>query len=219
MGTPAYISPEQAQGQTVDRRSDIYSLGIILYEMVTGSVPYIAETPLAVLLKHISDPLPPPSLVKPDVPLSIEQVILKALAKDPRDRFGTVDEFLTAWKRALEQKETVRREPEITIPPIPAQLAQRKPAPVTRTTSKAIRPAGWIVGCLAALCLVFSVGGVAVLALNLPIFSPSPVTETPLPPTPTVTLVPPTARLNTRSRPCACAILRKIMWPGARRMI
>jgi serine/threonine protein kinase len=102
MGTPAYISPEQAQGQTVDRRSDIYSLGIILYEMVTGSVPYTAETPLAVLFKHISDPLPPPSLVKPDVPASIEKVLLKALAKHPQDRFATVDEFVTAWKRALE---------------------------------------------------------------------------------------------------------------------
>src|SRR5918996_4464135 len=101
MGTPAYISPEQAQGQPVDQRSDIYSLGIILYEMVTGSVPYTAETPLAVLFKHISDPLPPPSLVKPDVPASIEQVILKALAKEPKDRFDTAAEFLAAWKRAL----------------------------------------------------------------------------------------------------------------------
>jgi serine/threonine-protein kinase len=80
MGTPAYISPEQAQGHPVDQRSDIYSLGIILYEMVTGSVPFIAETPLAVLFKHISDPLPPPSLVKPDIPRTIEQVILKAMA-------------------------------------------------------------------------------------------------------------------------------------------
>src|SRR5687767_12201940 len=89
MGTPAYISPEQAQGHTVDQRSDIYSLGIILYEMVTGSVPFTAETPLAVLFKHISDPLPPPSLIKPDIRPAVEKVILKALAKDPRDRFST----------------------------------------------------------------------------------------------------------------------------------
>src|SRR5215208_4487715 len=112
MGTPAYISPEQAQGQPVDQRSDIYSLGIILYEMVTGSVPFTAETPLAVLFKHISDPLPPPSLVKPDIPPIIEQVILKALAKDPRDRFGTAAEFTAAWKHALESKETAQRPPE-----------------------------------------------------------------------------------------------------------
>lgn len=194
MGTPAYISPEQAQGQTVDRRSDIYSLGIILYEMVTGSVPFVAETPLAVLFKHISDPLPPPSLVRPDVPPSIEQVLLKALAKDPRDRFATVDEFIAAWKRALEQKDTVRSSSEATLPPVSAAVPSTspKPAPATRAASKAGRPTGLIVGCLAALCLVFSIGGVAVLALNLPIFSPSPATETPLPPPPTMTPIPPT---------------------------
>jgi serine/threonine protein kinase len=197
MGTPAYISPEQAQSHAVDQRSDIYSLGIILYEMVTGSVPFVAETPLAVLFKHISDPLPPPSLVKPDVPPSIERVILKALEKDPKNRFETAAEFVAAWKRALEEKETVQHAPETTLPPTTqpsaSNQAQRKAAPVTRTRSIAGRPTGWIIGCLAALCLAFSVGGVAMLAWNLPIFSPGPVTETPLPPTPTVAPIPPTA--------------------------
>src|SRR5512138_1088612 len=97
MGTPAYISPEQAQAHPVDQRSDIYSLGIILYEMVTGRVPFIAETPLAVLLKHVGDRLPPPSSVKPDIPEAIEHVVLKALAKHPGDRYATVAEFLAAW--------------------------------------------------------------------------------------------------------------------------
>src|SRR5512143_99148 len=99
MGTPAYISPEQAKALPVDQRSDIYSLGIILYEMVTGRVPYVADTPLAVILKQISDPLPLPSAVKADIPESIERVILKALAKEPADRYSTVAEFLAAWKR------------------------------------------------------------------------------------------------------------------------
>src|SRR5512147_2330826 len=71
LGTPAYISPEQAKAMPVDRRSDIYSLGIILYEMVTGRVPFVADTPLAVILKQISDPLPPPSAVKPDISAAI----------------------------------------------------------------------------------------------------------------------------------------------------
>src|ERR1041385_3866596 len=75
MGTPAYISPEQAQAKPVDQRSDIYSLGIILYEMATGSVPYTADTPLAVIFKHVRDPLPLPSSVKPDILPSIEKVI------------------------------------------------------------------------------------------------------------------------------------------------
>src|SRR6185436_454426 len=104
MGTPAYISPEQAQAQKVDQRSDIYSLGIILYEMVTGRVPYTADTPLAVILKHVTHPLPLPSSVKPDIPETIERVLLKALAKNPDDRFANVNDFLSAWKLALDVK-------------------------------------------------------------------------------------------------------------------
>jgi len=179
MGTPAYISPEQAQGQPVDQRSDIYSLGIILYEMVTGSVPYVAETPLAVIFKHISDPLPPPSLVKPDIPRPIEQVILKALAKDPRDRFATAAEFVTAWKRALETREQVAR--MVTVPPV-------SPTASTKTTSRSGMPTVWIVGCLVAACALFGLGGVALMASNLR----SPSTPSALPPSQTVISIPPT---------------------------
>lgn len=179
MGTPAYISPEQAQGQTVDQRSDIYSLGIILYEMVTGSVPYVAETPLAVIFKHISDPLPPPSLVKPDIPRPIEQVILKALAKDPRDRFATSAEFVTAWKRALETREQVAR--MVTVPPV-------SPTASTKTTSRFGMPTVWIVGCLVGICALFGLGGVALMASNLR----SAPTPSALPPSQTVISIPPT---------------------------
>src|SRR5690242_4483092 len=141
MGTPAYISPEQAQGNDVDQRSDIYSLGIILYEMVTGRVPFVADTPLAVLFKHISDPLPPPSLVKPDIAPVIEQVLLKALAKDPRDRFATAAEFVAAWERALRDRETVQRPPDAaTLPPAgtaSGAQTQKKAAPATKPAAKA----------------------------------------------------------------------------------
>ena len=198
MGTPAYISPEQAQGQDVDQRSDIYSLGIILYEMVTGGVPFVADTPLAVLFKHISDPLPLPSKVKPDISPSIEKVILKALAKNPKDRFSSAEEFVTAWKRALEETETVRQAPETTSTPtrytVPPNQAQPKPAPVKQAASKSGIPAGWIVGCLAGACLLFSVAGVAVLGANWRNMSfLNPATSTPLPfPTETASPIPPT---------------------------
>lgn len=170
MGTPAYISPEQAQAGTVDQRSDIYSLGIILYEMVTGRVPFAADTPLAIILKHISDPLPLPSLIKSDIPASIEQVILKALAKDPKDRFATAAEFLSAWKHALEEKETVHRPPEpISVPASRATTT----VPVTNALPKAGKSMGWVAGCLAGACLLLSVGGIFLVALNWQNLSPN----------------------------------------------
>ncbi|MBM2850281.1 MAG: Protein kinase protein, partial [Anaerolineales bacterium] len=101
LGTPAYMSPEQGQGVKVDHRSDIYSLGVILYEMVTGHVPFEAETPMAVVIKHITDPLPLPRTVKPDVPEPIERVILRALAKDPAHRYQTAGEFVQALAVAV----------------------------------------------------------------------------------------------------------------------
>jgi serine/threonine protein kinase len=199
MGTPAYISPEQAQSQPVDQRADIYSLGIILYEMVTGSVPFVADTPLAVLFKHISDPLPLPSRVKPDIPPSIEQVILKALAKDPKDRFSTADEFVTAWKHALEETEVVRRAPETTSTPtrstVPADPTQRKPAPVKPAVPKSGMPTGWIIGCLVGACLLFSVAGVAVLGANwrnMPFLNPRATDTAVALPTETASSIPAT---------------------------
>ena len=204
MGTPAYISPEQAQANPVDERSDIYSLGIILYEMVTGSVPFVAETPLAVLFKHISDPLPPPSQIKPDVPPAIEQVILKALAKNPQDRFATANDFVAAWKRALAEaeKETVRPVPQ-TAPASTAAVApsaQQKVISPPKAATRSKMPALWIAGCLVAACALFSLGGIVLLASNWQGSStPTAITNTPrptdIPPTvveasPTVATVP-----------------------------
>ena len=192
MGTPAYISPEQAQAQPVDQRSDIYSLGIILYEMVTGRVPFVADTPLAIIFKHVSDPLPLPSSIKPDIPASIEQVILKALAKDPRDRFSTAAEFAAAWKRALEEKDPALHASEISSAP----ASRATTAPVTRAAPRSRRPTGWVIGCLAGACLLLSVAGVFLLALNWQnLTSTDPATDVPtqIPtntPLPTETIIP-----------------------------
>jgi len=101
VGTPAYMAPEQGQGLKIDHRSDIYSLGVMLYEMAAGRVPYEAETPMAVVIKHITAPLPLPSSVKPDISPQVERVILKAMAKDPDDRFQTVGDMVAALDAAM----------------------------------------------------------------------------------------------------------------------
>jgi tRNA A-37 threonylcarbamoyl transferase component Bud32 len=101
IGTPAYLPPEQGQGERGDERSDIYALGVVLYEMVTGRVPFDADTPLAVIFKHISDPLPLPRELNPALPEAVERVILKALAKDPGERYQRMADMSNALLEAM----------------------------------------------------------------------------------------------------------------------
>jgi serine/threonine protein kinase len=95
IGTPEYMAPEQWTGQS-SPQSDIYSLGVVLYELVTGKKPYTADTPIGVMLKQVKDPLPPPSQYVPDLPEGVENVLLRALEKRPEDRYQSMSEFATA---------------------------------------------------------------------------------------------------------------------------
>jgi serine/threonine-protein kinase len=94
VGTPAYMAPEQGLGEAGDERSDIYSLGVIFYQMVTGRLPYDADTPLAVILKHVNEPLPDLHTIKPDLPSNITNIILKAMAKAPEERYQSASEMV-----------------------------------------------------------------------------------------------------------------------------
>ncbi len=101
LGSAAYLSPEQASGDSLDARSDVYSLGIVLYELLTGARPFSAESPVAIALKHLNEPPPPPRRLNPAVPREVEAVVIRALAKDPRDRFQSMGELREALHRAL----------------------------------------------------------------------------------------------------------------------
>ncbi len=94
MGTPAYMAPEQGLGQPGDHRADIYSLGVMFFQLVTGKRPYEADTPLAVVLKHVSDPLPSPRDLVPDLPRGIEYMIFRMMAKKPEDRYQSFSEVI-----------------------------------------------------------------------------------------------------------------------------
>ena len=100
LGTAQYLSPEQAQGLPVTAASDIYSVGVLLYEALTGRVPFEAESPVSVALKQVSERPQPPSQLNPAVSRALDAVVLKALAKDPANRFASAEEFLEALDAA-----------------------------------------------------------------------------------------------------------------------
>ena len=104
LGTPDYMSPEQASGEEVTHACDVYALGVIVYEMLVGQLPFSADTPLAVLLMHMSDSPPPARTIVPDLPQSVDEVLARALAKSPRERFHSAGELATALESELSWK-------------------------------------------------------------------------------------------------------------------
>jgi beta-lactam-binding protein with PASTA domain len=111
MGTAQYLSPEQAQGKPVDARSDLYSIGIVLYEMLTGTVPFDGESPVTVALKQVSEAPVPPRARNPAVPAALDAVVMRALEKDPARRYQTADAFIEALLGA----------PQEVLPPPPVE--------------------------------------------------------------------------------------------------
>lgn len=136
IGTPAYMSPEQANGLPLDARSDIYALGVVLFELITGREPYQAETPMALLLKHINEPMPPASIFRKDVPPSVEDVISRATAKEPGDRYASASDMARAYREALQQPQQspLRSVPRLDDSPTVVPAADETPVKAASQT-------------------------------------------------------------------------------------
>ncbi len=205
VGTPAYMSPEQAQGNAVDGRSDVYGMGVILFEALAGQQPFSGDTPMSVVVKHITDPVPHILDLKPDLPGGVEKIVEKALAKDPAERFSNCQLMADALG-------TIARGETLYLGPAPT--ASRMAAPKTLIASKGAggtptlitKPEGteaprkrsfiWV-GILLSMVFitVVVVGGILLFGNQIPLATaPSPTleiarpTRTPELPEPTITV-------------------------------
>jgi eukaryotic-like serine/threonine-protein kinase len=133
MGTAQYLSPEQAQGHTVSTASDLYSVGVILYELLTGVVPFDGDTAVAIAFKQVSAQPSAPSVVNPAVPAVLDQIVLRALAKDPTARYADAEEFIAALRSARER---------LPASAATAIFATRPPGAPPGTTAHGVVPPG-----------------------------------------------------------------------------
>ncbi len=169
VGTPQYMSPEQALSKPdLDARSDIYSFGVMMYEMLVGRVPYNADTPFAIIHDHIYTPLPLPREVNPDIPASVERVLLKALAKDPLDRFASMSRLVEAYRAAVAPggEDVLAGEVGLdatqaaphhypTPAPMPAlESAAKVSVSLETDTPRKRRPPKWVLGCGISLLVI-----------------------------------------------------------------
>ena len=187
IGSPHYLSPEQAKSESSDARTDIYSLGIVLFEMFTGQVPFSADTPYGTILAQINQAPPSPRSINPKVPPAVEQVILKALAKDPKDRYASVRDMMRALENAARGPKNAPEEDAAPIPlvdykpartlPLPDSLTdvgkQIKTAAVSLSNTTANKRPSWVflVGALVTLTIIFlCLLGATLLAIRFPSF-------------------------------------------------
>jgi len=171
IGTPAYMAPEQAQGDDVDGRADIYALGIILFEMLTGKQPYEADTPMAVAIKHITDPVPRILNANPKLPEGMDTIIQKAMAKNRNERYSTAIE-MTNELRDLGRSDSTKLQ-TIASPVIKGTVVSKKPL---ATQKKAFSP---LVVALPIVAIAVVAGGFFLFkGINTPIETEAPVINT-----------------------------------------
>ncbi len=185
IGTPAYMAPEQVRGQGVDARTDIYALALIFFEMVTGRMPYTAPTPIEIALKHANDPVPSARQFVRDIPLEVEQALLKGMAKKPEDRYQTMAAFAADLEKfAVAKKSRAAGRAAASGSTGPGEVPQpgeastpeqaTAPGPETAPNRRVLR---LVLAGLAALLLVAA--GVAAWQI-IPTLGAGPATATPL---------------------------------------
>jgi serine/threonine-protein kinase len=146
LGTSEYIAPEQARGQQVDQQTDVYSLGVVLYELLTGSVPYEGDNFVTVALRHVNEPIPSVLEQRPEVPPRLALAVERAMAKSPRDRFASMDELVGELEACLAELDPISEEATMIArrPVVPA--AQRQRAPRRRRRLGVLWPIAAVVG-------------------------------------------------------------------------
>jgi eukaryotic-like serine/threonine-protein kinase len=164
LGTASYMSPEQAMGEPVGPASDLYSLGVVLYEMLTGELPYTAESPVAVSMKHVNEPLRSPKEVNPHVPEGLNALVVKLLAKDPEDRYAGATELVEDLRRVRDGLPPVAADPAAGV----TRVGTRATTPLPATRGRRRMP--WLLAATLALLIVLGVGW----ALSQGIWSSTP---------------------------------------------
>ena len=154
IGTVYYISPEQVSGEPTDARSDLYALGVMMYEMATGSLPFSAETPVSVALMHVNDTALPPREVNPNIPVGLEQIISRAMEKDPEARYQSAEEMLNHLLKLRENPKIIFKENKASKKKQKTTVAAAKPK---KKTSHSMFPI--IMGVTLAFLIVAGVSG------------------------------------------------------------
>ena len=187
MGTPAFVSPEQGRGARLDGRSDQYSLGVILYQIATGRLPFDADTPMATVLMHIQERVPRPRSLNPHLPPSVEAVILKSLEKDPARRFPTATALAEAFKAAVAGAPLASLEqPTVLSMVMPSSGGAARPSFENRSLARERRSSTLmpiLLGLAGSLVLVGVLLSPPVLGFLRELFSPEPTPGIPLPAT------------------------------------
>lgn len=165
VGSVHYFSPEQAKGTAINAKSDIYSLGVVLYEMLTGTVPFAGETPISIALKHIQEEPQTPRQINPDIPPLLEAIVLKAMAKNVEDRFANISEMIADLKLAqncLKDDQTRRLSkedfPTQILPSVTPHLEQKANESVNGVSPRTQKSKKWMWALLVLLLLGFALG-------------------------------------------------------------